>query len=33
LNLFERQNMWELFDPPLTKHKMDSPQKMLFNFS
>jgi putative transposase len=33
LNLFKRQSMWELFDPPLIKHKSDNPQKMLFNFS
>lgn len=32
LNLFERQDLWELFDPPLTKHKVDSTQKMLFDF-
>jgi len=33
LNLFKRQGLWELFDPPLIKHKTDSPQKMIFNFS
>ncbi len=33
LNLFKRQSMWELFDPPLIKHKSVNPQKMLFNFS
>jgi hypothetical protein len=29
LNLFERQDLWILFDPPLTKHKVDIHQKML----
>ncbi len=24
LNLFERQDLWILFDPPSTKHKVDS---------
>lgn len=33
LNLFKRQSLWELFDPPPTKHKTESPQKMLFNFN
>ena len=33
LNLFKRQSLWELFDPPSTKHKSVSPQKMLFDFS
>ena len=33
LNLFERQDLWKLFGPPLTKHKVDNPQKMLFDFS
>lgn len=31
LNLFKRQNMWELFDPPIAKHKPENKQKMLFN--
>ena len=33
LNLFKRQNLWALFDPPSTKQKTESPQKMLFDFS
>jgi len=33
LNLFKRQSLWELFDPPSTKHKIVSPQKMFFDFS
>ena len=33
LNLFERQNLWELFDPPSTKHKMANRQNLLFDFS
>jgi hypothetical protein len=33
LNLFKRQNLWELFDPPPTKHKTENRQIMLFNFS
>ena len=33
LTLFKRQNLWELFDPPPAKHKTESPQKLLFNFS
>ena len=33
LNLFERQDLWILFDPPLIKHKVGIQQKMLFDFS
>ena len=33
LNLFKRQNLWALFDPPSTKYKTESPQKMLFEFN
>ena len=33
LNLFKRQSLWELFNPPLIKHRPDNPQKMLFNIS
>jgi len=33
LNLFKRQSLWELFDPPSLKHEIENPQKMLFNFS
>jgi len=33
LNLFRRQNLWELFEPPLIKHKSDNQQIMLFDFS
>lgn len=33
LNLFEKLNMWELFDPLLIKQKPESPQKMLWDFS
>lgn len=33
LNLFERQDLWGLFDPPLVKHKVENQQKMLFDFS
>jgi putative transposase len=33
LNLFKRQNLWELFDPPPTRHKVENRQKMLFDFS
>ena len=33
LNLFERQDLWVLFDPPLVKHKVENQQKMLFDFS
>ena len=32
LNLFKRQFLWELFDPPSVKHKIENRQKMLFNF-
>jgi len=32
LNLFKRQSLWELFDPPPDKHKTRSQQKMLFNY-
>lgn len=32
LNLFKRQSLWELFEPPLVKQTVDSKQKMLFNF-
>ena len=32
LNLFKRQSLWELFNPP-TKHKIVTPQEMLFDFS
>ncbi len=33
LNLFKRQNMWELFDPPIKKRKPEVEQNMLFNLS
>lgn len=33
LNLFKRQNLWELFEPPLAKQTVDNQQKMLFNFN
>jgi len=33
LNLFERQNMWELFDPPIKKRKPAVKPNMLFNLS
>lgn len=33
LNLFKRQSLWKLFDPPSTKHETQGQQKMLFNFS
>ncbi len=33
LNLFERYNVWELFEPPPTKRTPESKQKLLFNFS
>lgn len=32
LNLFKRQDLWELFEPPLIKHKSASRQKNLFEF-
>jgi len=32
LNLFERQDLWVLFDPPLVKCKVENQQKMLFDF-
>ncbi len=32
LNLFKRQNLWVLFDSTPTKHKTESPQKILFGF-
>ena len=32
LNLFKRQNLWELFDPPPVKHEHASRQKLLFDF-
>lgn len=32
LNLFKRQGLWELFDPPSVKHETQNGQKMLFNF-
>ena len=32
LNLFKKQSLWELFDPPLIKHRTENPQKMLFDF-
>jgi putative transposase len=32
LNLFKRQNLWELFDPPSVKHENASRQKLLFDF-
>lgn len=33
LNLFKRQSLWALFDPPPTEHKVEFRQKLLFNFS
>ncbi|BCO08850.1 IS4 family transposase [Desulfolithobacter dissulfuricans] len=33
LNLFKRQSLWALFERPPAKHKIDNPQKMLFDFS
>lgn len=33
LNLFKKQSLWELFDPPLIKHRTENPQKMLFDFN
>ena len=33
LNLFKRQSLWALFDPPPTEHKIEFRQKLLFNFS
>ena len=33
LNLFKRQSLWALFDPPSAEHKADVCQKMIFNFS
>lgn len=33
LNLFKRQNLWELFDPPSAKHEKAIRQRMLFDFS
>ncbi len=33
LNLFKRQSLWALFDPPPTEHKIGFHQKLLFNFS
>jgi len=33
LNLFERHDLWKLFDPPLVKQKVDRPQKMLWDLS
>ncbi len=33
LNLFKRQSLWALFDPPPTEHKIGFRQKLLFNFS
>ena len=33
LNLFKRQGLWVLFDPPPTEHKIEFRQKLLFNFS
>ena len=30
LNLFKRQNIWELFDPPIKKSNSETNQKMLF---
>jgi putative transposase len=33
LNLFKRQSLWELFDPPPKEYKIENRQKMLFDFS
>ena len=33
LNLFKRQNLWELFNPLPVEHKTKNCQKILFNFS
>lgn len=33
LNLFKRQSLWALFDPPPNEHKFENRQKMLFDFS
>lgn len=33
LNLFKRQDLWELFVPPLVKHKTSNQRNLLFNFS
>jgi len=33
LNLFERQDLWVLFNSPLVKHKVENQQKMLFDFN
>lgn len=33
LNLFKRQNIWELFDPPPVKHEKASPYKLMFDFN
>ena len=33
LNLFKRQDLWALFDPPPAKHNFVNHQKMLFDFS
>ncbi len=32
LNLFKRQNLWKVLEPPLMKHKTENHQKLLFDF-
>ncbi len=32
LNLFKRQNLWKVLEPPLMKHKTENRQKLLFDF-
>jgi len=33
LNLFDRRNIWQLFDPGPTKHMMPYREQLLLNFS